>query len=422
MYINKVEIFPLKSLLSFLVFTELLYAFGPLNYADLFPWKLYVYFFIVNISLFLGYKYGINSYIERNKKKVNRRQLLALLIWISFFMIFIRMIVLWDIKSLSPFAIISHLSNSIFSPGDVYENKLAIQSGILAYFSILMSPITFMTIPIGLFFQKELSKFYRFFLFFLCFLELSLWIGQGVRKGIVDLFLIIGFMILARNPQLITNIKKYKSIIFLMIFILAIFIYYFLYSNLQRYGLENPEDLVVKSTIFDIKDCYKNNVSALILMGICSIEGYLCQGYDALSYALNSDFTFSYGLGSSWFGLNLSDRLGWDVASHTYIFQLEKTHGIDPMINWHSIYTWLASDFTFIGVPIIIYFIGYGLAVTWMDTLKDRSFYAPAMFMLFVIMVFYFFANNQIFSLQFIAFWGVLLLWINDRGIYLNKP
>lgn len=423
-FCNKIKYFPIKILLFFLVFTELLYAFGPLIYKNSSSYTLYVFFFIVNISLYLGYKSGIKYYIERPKSKKRRikyLQLLKILIWFSFFMIFVRMIALWDIKNLSPIAIISHLINSITAPGDVYESKLSIQSGVAAYFSILMSPLTFMTIPIAIYNRNKLSKFYQLFLSLLCVLELSIWVGQGVRKGIIDLFLIICFMMLATKPWIIINLKKYKSIMIFAIIFVFIFVYYFLYSNLHRYGLNNPEDLVLKSTIFEIKDFYKNQVSALLLMIICSIESYLCQGYDALSYALDSDFTYSYGLGSSWFGLNLSNRLGLDIASHTYVFQLEKTHGIDPMINWHSIYTWLASDFTFIGVPVFVFFVGYLLATTWLDTLLERSFYAPAIFMLFVIMTFYFFANNQIFSLQFIAFFAIFILWLNDRGIYLKK-
>lgn len=417
-YINKhITDFPLRILLTFLVFTEVLFFFGPIDYYIPVPWTLIVFFFVVNITFYIGYKRGIHKYSFDYAVATNLCSLRFLHIFIlaSLVLIPLRISSLWAVSSLSPVAVGSHIINSIVNPGAVYADKLDLNSGAATYLCIIFSPVVYIALSLIVFLWDRLHGIWKFLASFLLLWELLLPIGQGVRKGIIDIGIIVIFLFIARKPTILIDLKKQKSYLLLIILFVASFIYYFIYSNLARYGIEDASILVENSTLFNIKDSYRYSSDPIFLAVVCSIESYLCQGYYALGNALCSDFTFSYGVGSSWFGVNMMTRLGIDVLPYTYVGQLERI-GIDPTINWHSIYTWLASDYTFWGVPIFTYFMGNFLSITWLDTLTRRNVMAPSLFILFALMTFYSFANNQVFSLSFVAFTCIFLVWIFTRN------
>lgn len=417
-YKNKqITDFPLRILLTFLIFTELLFFLGPIDYNIPKVWKLFIFFFVVNITFYVGYKRGVDKYNFDHVIATNICSLrfLHFFILASLILIPLRILSLWTVSSLSPVAIVSHIITSIVNPGAVYADKLDLNSGVSTYLCILFSPVVYIALSLIVCLWDRLRGFWLFLASFLLLWELLLPIGQGVRKGIIDIGIIVIFLFIAKKPTRLIDLKRQKSYILLIILFVVSFLYYFIYSNLARYGVEDASILVENSTLFKIKDSYRYSCDPIFLAVICSVESYLCQGYYALGNALCSDFTFSYGVGSSWFGINMMTRLGIDILPFTYVGQLEKI-GIDPTINWHSIYTWLASDYTFWGVPIFTYFMGNFLSITWLDTLTKRNVMAPSLFILFALMTFYSFANNQVFSLSFIAFTCIFLVWIITRN------
>lgn len=407
--------FPLRLILGFLIFTEILFFIGPLDYSVPSRNSLFIYLAIVNIACYCGYRHGVKTYkfpksINTNK---NHNKFISYCIIISFILLPFRIISLWGIHSISPTEIINHIQNAIQNPGDVYSDKLDLISGFPTYLCIIMSPVIYITTALCIFYYSKLQKTWKILALLLILWEYLLPIGQGVRKGILDISMIVFFIYIAKRPHILLDVKLMRKYVLFILIFCTIFISYFIYSNLSRYGIDDAAVLIEGGT-FNIKDSYLYNTNPIVLSVICSIESYLCQGYYALGNALYSDFTCTFGFGSSWFGINFMNRLGIDLLPYTYIGELEKI-GIDPTINWHSIYTWLASDFTFVGVPIFIYIMGYLFSVSWLDTLIERTKYAPAMFILFTIMFFYSFANNQVFSLSFIAFVVISILWLRTR-------
>lgn len=406
---------PIILFLSFLIFTEVLFYIGPINYnIGCSGWKLGIYLALNNIALLLGYNYGKKKYHYIFPPKSFRTKSLHYYIVTYLLILPIRLNALWGINPFSFSSILNQVVIGISDPGNVYSAKLELVSGIPAYLNIILSPIVYITIARIIFEFKKLAKFWRWLGVVVILWEFLLPLGQGVRKGVLDLLLMLFFLIIASKPELI-QIKKYRRKwgVIALLAIIA-FISYFLYSNMSRYNIDDMSILLNENSLYsDVREIY-SNMNPFVVAGLCSIEGYLCQGYYALSKALELPFTYSFGMGSSWFGLNMANRLGIRLLPITYVGQLEK-YGIDPMINWHSIYTWLAADFTFIGVPIFIFFVGFFLSLSWLDVLHRRCVYAAPMFVLFAIMTFYFFANNQVFSLSFIAFVVIFSLWYKYR-------
>ena len=94
---------------------------------------------------------------------------------------------------------------------------------------------------------------------------------------------------------------------------------------------------------------------------------------------------------------------GFDVSGETYPARLEK-YGIDRNVNWHTMYVWYASDLTFPGVVILMFIIGFYFAQSWLGALRGANPYAIAVFTLFLVMILYVPANNQVLSFTPTAF------------------
>lgn len=404
--------FPLNTLLTFLVFTEVLFFIGPLDYIVPSNFQLFFFFITVNIAFYLGYKKGIASYRIKDSHTFSLK-FVQICIIVSLFLLPLRIDALWGINGFSPIAVYSHLRSSLVNPALVYSSKLELVSGVTTYLTIVLSPIIYLSISLCITEFKKLKGIWKFCAIIIIVSEVLLPIGQGVRKGVLDIILTLVFLSIAKNPLLL-SFKRYWRYYLFLVLVIFLFLFYFIYSNMSRYGVNDMSVLLNEGSAFsNIKDEYRD-LNPLVLVPISSIESYLCQGYIALGYALDSDFTFTFGVGSSWFGLNLMNRLGVEVLPYTYVGQLEKI-GIDPMINWHSIYTWLATDLTFWGVPLFIYLMGYYLSTSWLDTIYKRNIYSAGILVLFIIMTFYSFANNQVFSLSFIAFIVLFSLWKINR-------
>ena len=427
--------FPIKALLTFLIFTELLLFVGPVSYNLQYPFLLFIYLVIVNVALYLGYRHGVKRYESKPKVKYNDIAIIKSFIILALIIAPFNLVLHWGITSFNPSLILSKFIEGMTSPADVYtDNLIMMQNNSLGSFYttifIVLSPFSFAAIPLGINYWQRISKKYRIGVIILISIEIVYWIGIGTRKGLLDLLIIIAFMIIASNLYLLEDKKKRKQLFIITGFFVSIFMLYFVYSNLSRYNIkfEDLADIDVSNIYIDIKPFYEKYVPSIIYIPLLSISDYLCQGYYALSCALKisiSDPVFTYGFGNNTFSMVMLDRFfGYtfdDQMAMTYQGALDRYYAINPTINWHSIYVWIANDFTFFGVPFIIYFIGSFLSTTWLDTVNKNNLYSAPLFSFFAIMVFYFFANNQVLSSSFIAFVVILILYIeHKKNIYIE--
>jgi hypothetical protein len=140
---------------------------------------------------------------------------------------------------------------------------------------------------------------------------------------------------------------------------------------------------------------------------------YLCQGYYGLSLILNLDWQWTYGFGNSEF---LQRQLlmisGEDVSSLT--FQSRIDHLWDKSAQWHSFYAQFANDVGFIGLPFLLFAIGFFFAKVWNSVIQKNNFYGLALIPIFTIMFIFFPANNQVLGYidTFSYFIFVTILWL----------
>jgi hypothetical protein len=167
---------------------------------------------------------------------------------------------------------------------------------------------------------------------------------------------------------------------------------------------------------------YTNPTATRIVVGL---DFYLTPGYYALSLALKEPFVPMFGVGNSMFLGRQAARLLDDPAIEDmpYPFRIEK-YGWNAIGLWSSIYPWIASDVSFPGVIVVVFFIGFLFALSWQDTLVGTNPYAVVMFSQLVIMLFYFPANNQLLQSGegLTAFWITLILWLSTRKKLTRYP
>jgi hypothetical protein len=153
-------------------------------------------------------------------------------------------------------------------------------------------------------------------------------------------------------------------------------------------------------------------------VGAVGLDSYLTQGYYALYLSLDEPFVPMFGVGNSFFLTHQAVRLtnNPEIANLSYPARIEKD-GWDSFALWSSIYPWIASDVSFPGTILVMFLIGRLFALSWLDTLEGTNPFAVAVFAQFVIMLFYFPANNQVLQSAegFTGFIGTFCLWMYTR-------
>jgi|WetSurSiteA1Bulk_404760.scaffolds.fasta_scaffold11868_2 hypothetical protein len=161
------------------------------------------------------------------------------------------------------------------------------------------------------------------------------------------------------------------------------------------------------------------NATRLLQGTMTALSLYLCQGYYALSLALEKPFVSTWGVGNSFATIRQAERIPGNgvVARRTYPYRIE-SEGWDAYGNWSSIYPWIASDVSFPGTILVVLAIGYFFILSWRDTLRGFNPFAVAVFSKFTIMLYYFPANNQVLQTpeSLIAFCGTCATWMLNRN------
>ena len=124
---------------------------------------------------------------------------------------------------------------------------------------------------------------------------------------------------------------------------------------------------------------------------------YPTHGYCGLSYALQTPFEWTQGVGSSR-GIQayLKDYLGVEgILERTYPFRAESNYDWPAGGYWWTMYPWLASDITFPGVILFMFGLGWAFAKTWYESTRLNDPIAGIVFALIFMTIAFEPANVQ---------------------------
>lgn len=429
--LNKKSIFfPRKLFFSFLVITLLMFALSPWDW----PPNNQLAFYLLNIlyilSFFIGYKFGVIRFkLKRKVKSFRFSKIFTISLILNVLFLYQKFLFKTKLPSLSINQLLTKITIGFSEPSLVYAEKHLTENSdfatlsnpiVLLYFLLL--PLLYLSIPLGIFYWERTKRWQKVLLIIIIIGDILSYIAIGTNKGIFDYIITIPILVLAKRHHTLLNkrISK-KKLVYIAIFGI-LFIsgtQYFVKGNKGRKKDDFRYDTSINQYI-------NNNAVVLKILPeffqdpYIALDSYLTQGYYAMSLALNLDYKPTYGLGHSSFLTSISDKFFEKnyIKNRTYQERIEDAYGYSANGKWHSIYTWIANDMTFIGVIFFVFFVGFYLAQIWLDSIINYNPYAIILLPLFCIMIFYFSANNQVLGNQgsSLIFWTFFLIWLRNKG------
>lgn len=421
---------PINLIMIYFIFVYIIFQFGPWPWPNQNPELIFIFLFVSHFILYIGYVISINK--KRKYKiiektyifKFNFMTVLKYLIVINFILI----IPIFFFRSEANFSlstIINLINNGLYNPGELYHIKLEREAGKASLLFLILTIcycfLKYLIVPNVIYFWSEINGIYKYLMIFTLIIEVMSWIAIGTNKGIFDnIFIIIVSYFIKYN---FSNKKlNLKYIIFVLI-LMSTILTFFANSIISRSG-----KLQTYNKFANVSVDYNNALLKLLPQNMQDIfivmTSYLTQGYYGLSLALTEPFKSTYGFGSSWFLMNIYDIFfeRQVIEERSYLYRL-KEHGWQPDINWHSIYTWLASDYSFIGVVILMFIIGKIFGNVTRDCLEESNHISRSLFTLLIIMFIYFPMNNQIFSFAdtFATFWLLFIIYLFSNKFHILR-
>lgn len=418
---------PFYILIGFNILSWVIYVSNPYLNSVSSTHDLTVFYVLVNIiALYYGLKNG-----EKNANHIQLRRTSLVggfsrkYLWYYFVFYILTFTLKYAYELRCPAFDISALVNRIIigiaSPDLGYQLTLkGAQSFSWSIYTII-STVDSGFFIIGMLCWKQMSKVQKPIFIVLVVFELLKWFGAGTSFGIMQIcttFVLVYVINMKRESLSKKELFRTGSVL-LLVFIAAIVSFG---TNMQgRAGGElqditsskvNLDSFVFKYVIAYLPEWFQN-----LYDFICR---YLVGGYYNLEYMFQCDYDWTYFLGSTNALTTLADDIFHiGVESLNYQTKIYDKFGIDPYIYWHSCYAWWANDFTIIGVPFVVYWIGKiaSRALSLYRRYEDLT--SGIVFVILANTIIYFFANNNYFSGHLFFLLVVLAIW--NKKMYKTK-
>lgn len=460
-YTGVIRFIPLILAGGFFFATILLHAFGPTNWNIHNPEKLYPFLIACLFALILGYTLAVFKTKTQDRSmnlNIGRILLVGAVVFLILFFPLCRL----TTGKWFPDVYLGITNTGAAYQLTKYYSKFSHK--LFFYLRIIFSPFIFVVMPLTLFFFPKLTRTQKCFGIAVISLNVALGIAQGVNKHVADivmqLVLLLAILFFSKGKETKRERVFYRIRVALLILVLCVgFILYFSNSmenriasdiqlgesGSQSSSQEDLEDILSQKphvddeSITEAIGAYSNFsvgeekssafwnavIPPRVKPIITYMISYFCHGYNGLSYAMEEDFTSSYGLGFSEFIRHNAARFfgGAEfenaIYERTYMGKIEE-QGWQTGAVWSSFFICPASDISFIGTVFLICLIGFLFGLSWKDTVTTQNPFACAAFYGFTIMVFYFSANNQMFQSgeTCVAFCVTLLAWFISRTVH----
>jgi hypothetical protein len=413
-----VRMLPIVFFQGYLAVSVLLFAFGPWPYPVEDGTKLYAFLVLAHLALLVGYTRGVRRPVRSytGSYGIPRLALVSAIVTAVLFL----PTVYFRTGSLLP-----NVSAGLSDAGAAFSDSNLIRQSqlpLIEYIRFVVAVPLSLLLPLTAFYWNRMTRPLRVACA-TCLLGIpALFVAMGTNKAIADIVLILPWLLLA--SYLAGNIKasftRATAALAITGCLFALFVTFFALTQMSRSGSGARFGYFphIRARA-DYNNVLLRGLPPEVQTGVLGLTTYLSQGYYALYLSLDRPATFSYGVGHSMFLFRQAARLpGLNWISETpYPVQIEDD-GWSAYGLFSSIYPWLASDLTFPGTLLIVVLIGQCLAVTWREALVGDNPFAVAMFVQFLIMLYYFPANNQCLQSgeSFAAFWGTCIMWLSTRA------
>lgn len=410
---------PLKFILSLNIGTLILFLIAPIKWETNNVILFSLFFLCCQFFLIWGYIVGVErgNYEKVYDKRKN-------LILVNFVFVFYTLTFLIKYAYLLRFyphqvvEMVKFLSIGVVSPKLGYQMSLDTSRGFTIPWSVyaIIATVNQLFFIIGILAWGVLTKQKKLLFVIFLLIELFYWFGRGTNFGIINIIVIFLLAIFLnqfkKKMSLSQQMKRYIFLGFFLLFGLWVFSY-----NLNERGGSKEiiySEFSLGRSDVDERDGILTALPKGLQKSYLYVVSYLGQGYYHTCIAFDLDYRFTYLLGNNPESINIAQLVNLDVERDTYVYRL-KDYGIDPKINWHSIYTWIASDVTFFGVPLVFGFFGFLFGFSWIFSISNDDFLSKIVFVMIGTILIFSFANNNYLGTIFYSFNIVIAYWYITR-------
>jgi hypothetical protein len=411
---------PLTLFVLYIIVTMAISFFGPMVYLNFNKTIVVIYMIFFLLIFTIGYKFSMYVKVRQNQPSyANIDNIIKFCIIFSVFSVGIEFYALVIHGKIS--FNMGSISANYF---DAYSNYTRNSGGGYSFSQILffISGVPKLVAGVlGTYKFKCLSKNYKLLLlayFLLTFVTYGL--GHGKQKQIGELvaFIVIALLIkMIDLPKFKQKAIKIRVLILSVSFLVVLSIIQFIRYEALGITLENFNSKTYYQSGYNLDHWIFDVFGTRFGFGLASLlSGYFSMGYYGLSLSLQIPFEWTYGIGNSYSLMVFFHRfLGTDfLLEKTYVMRMEAETGWPGLSRWHTVFPWLASDFTFIGALLIFFPIVFIFARCWKEILISRNPISILMFAWLVEGLLFVPANNQLFHGidTLITTFSLILLWL----------
>lgn len=413
---NKLLSYPMKTTVLYLLFTIVLFVYGPIRWNVPSHTKLVAFFLVYIVSFAAGYCF------QMYRKKLADNGIMEELSnpgHPSFGLLGgtdVRCITFVFTMS-CVYSILKHAVLMIHMFGSINFSALLNMNLATAYFDRISSNvqgtwyvqlINFTSVLdafwyiLGILYFKKLKLSYKF-LFFVTLLFNGIYNAMGgtmISWGVFVFKLIPLFFVAfykSKNAKSLKVKRKSRAITILVIIVCLMFV--FLFSSVQ----ESRSEYMGKKLEYDVgalgRFIEEERDVPVVGSALKAVDFYLTNGYCGMAYGLELPPKFTYGIGFSRdFAKLINQTFNFDVSEITYPQRIEDAYGWLNGRHWPSAFTWFASDWTFYGIPVLMFLFGVFLCNVWYCALYENSIVAVALSSWLWVGIIFIPANNQLFQ------------------------
>ena len=395
---------PLIFIVGYLALTLAITVFGPVVYTQ-YNWPLVaIYLGAICFSITIGYFVGIRRpvAIQNRVSGISRALFDRKIFQVALVLSFVGL--LYTIYSFLESATVNlDIGNVGQAYNDAYKNYER-NSGTYSFSFILYTFIaapSFIVTIWGIFFFNRISILEKLATLMIVFgTPLIFMLSAGQQKTIGDLVIYLS-AIFAIRAAISGKPLNYQTILLILAVVLAGLAVFNIILT-QRYAAIGIDALNINQREIElVRYDTTHPVFTIFGFGLGFTLSILCMyignGLVGLSYTLQAPFTWSFGLGTAYPMSVIGERVfGLPFAyEYTYPYVAAYTSGWGES-RWYSVFSWFASDFTFIGTIPIFGFFAYVYARCWVESIRFANPFAIMLFSLLTLGVVMMPANNQL--------------------------
>lgn len=294
---------------------------------------------------------------------------------------------------------------AIFHPGEAYNAKFGIyqiqldenRRNAMIQICTIFYFLYYVYLVTGIFYWRTLNNWLKGLYLFPILLYIVFFLSIGTNKGIGDIIIICVAALLLRNGHdIFIGLKKKKANRYFIVLLISGFIClmgYTIASRTQFYNVDGAKLAEARESFFGT--VLPDEAASFFYM----IATYPTLGYAGLAYSLEQDYEFSYFNGTfpalhSYAEQFLGMKSDFD---RTYMAMAERNNGWPALMYWHTILPWIASDITFFGAILMMFYFGWLFAWSWFSSILTRDLLSMLVYGQMVILIVFIPANNQLF-------------------------